>query len=908
MFSFPTDKEPIGMWKKLFYLIFGTKQERDAKKMRPLVEKINLFEPEISALSNDALQAKTQEFRDRLGKGEKLDDLLPEAFAVVRETSKRVLNMRHFDVQMMGGISLNNNMISEMKTGEGKTLVATLALYLNAITGKGAHLVTVNDYLAKRDALWMGPIYKFLGLSVGIINHEKSYQAEWTDISHYQVGAVEITRREAYSCDITYGTNNEFGFDYLRDNMSFALEQKVQRGHHFAIVDEVDSILIDEARTPLIISGPSEEATDLYYKIDKIIPRLTEAQVNDKKEPVEGTGDYAVDEKDRTAVLTEMGIQKVEGLLGIKDLYTPKNARIVHHVIQGIRAHKLYHLDVHYMVENGEVVIVDEFTGRKMPGRRWSDGLHQAIEAKERVTIKQEFQTLATVTFQNYFRMYEKLAGMTGTAETEATEFYSIYHLDVSVIPTNVTVTRKDHSDKIYLNENAKFKAITKDIEERHKKGQPILVGTVSVEKSERLSKLLNQHHIPHSVLNAKFHEKEAEIVAKAGQVGAVTIATNMAGRGTDIKLGEGVREAGGLCVIGSERHEARRIDNQLRGRSGRQGDPGESQFYVSLQDDLMRLFGMQNQMGMMQAFGFREEDEVQSKMLSRAIEGAQKRVEGRNFEIRKNLLEYDNVMNEQRIYIYGIRDRILKIRENLSLVDEFIGQVVNDYLSGMSNKQRPDAWDRDEIEKWFRFTFHTEARFDFNRSQGFDDAVDVIRARVRDAVWNRLDSVPEDIRGEGFKYVVLNVLDQRWKEHLRGIDYLQEGIGLHQYANKNPIVEYKLEAYELFQQMRATFMKESLSLMSRLEIQQNAAQELSQYESTPMRVQEVHSEVGQFDGAPQKPQTGQQGAKPQPVRRQEKPGRNEPCWCGSGKKYKNCHLEEDEHKERSAMSTPIQR
>ncbi len=536
----------MGLLLKLFYLIVGTKQEKDIKKMKPVVEKINSLEKEISGLSNSDLSKKTSEFKERLKKGEPLDNLLPEAFAVVREVSKRTLKLRHFDVQLMGGISLNNNMISEMKTGEGKTLVATLALYLNALSEKGCHLITVNDYLAKRDAIWMGPIYKFLELSAGVINHEKSYRIEWDDISQYIVKTVECGRKEAYNCDITYGTNNEFGFDYLRDNMVFSLEQKVQRGHNYSIVDEVDSILIDEARTPLIISGPSDEATDLYYKIDKFIPRLTEAQVNDKKEPIEGTGDYAVDEKDKSAVLTEMGIEKVEKLLGIKELYSPRNSNIVHHIIQAIRAHKLYQKDVAYVIENGEVVIVDEFTGRKMPGRRWSDGLHQAIEAKERVQIKQEFQTLATVTFQNYFRMYTKLAGMTGTAETEAQEFYSIYKLDVAVIPTNVAVARTDHSDKVYINENAKFKAIVRDVEERHKKGQPILLGTISVEKSEKLSKLLNQHRIRHNVLNAKFHEKEAEIIANAGLNGSVTIATNMAGRGTDIKLGDGVVEAGG--------------------------------------------------------------------------------------------------------------------------------------------------------------------------------------------------------------------------------------------------------------------------------------------------------------------------------------------------------------------------
>jgi len=887
----------MGLIKKLFELIFGTKQQKDIKKMMPIVEKINSLGADTSTLSNDQLAHKTIEFKERLGKSESLNDLLPETFAVVREVAKRTLNMRHFDVQLMGGIALNNNMIAEMKTGEGKTLVATLPLYLNALTGKGCHLITVNDYLAKRDAVWMGPIYKFLGLTVGVINHEKSYRIEWEDISQYKVFPIECSRKEAYLCDITYGTNNEFGFDYLRDNMCFSLQQKVQRGHYYAIVDEVDSILIDEARTPLIISGPAEEATDLYYKVDRIIPRLTEAQVNEKKEPIEGTGDYAIDEKDKTAVLTEMGNQKVEQLLGIKDLYSPKNSKIVHHVIQAIRAHKLYHRDVDYVVENNEVVIVDEFTGRKMPGRRWSDGLHQAIEAKERVQIKQEFQTLATITFQNYFRMYEKLAGMTGTAETEATEFYSIYKLDVAVIPTNKPMIRVDYPDKVYLNENAKYKAIIRDVEERHRNGQPILLGTISVEKSERLSKLLSQKNIRHNVLNAKYHEKEAEIIANAGLRGAVTIATNMAGRGTDIKLGEGVVELGGLHIIGSERHEARRIDNQLRGRSGRQGDPGSSQFYVSLEDDLMRLFGLDNQMGLMKSFGFTEDDEIQNRMISRAIENAQKRVEGRNFEIRKNLLEYDNVMNEQRIYIYSIRDRILDISNNYNIIDEFILNVVEDYINTFEKPQKPESLDRDAIERWFKYNFFAEVQLDLSHST-YDETIQTLCNKIKELVWNRLSNVPEEIRAEAFKYVVLNTLDSRWKEHLRNIDALQEAIGLRGYAQKNPIVEYKLEAYELFTRMRATFMLEALSLLSRIEIKTQVEFE---EEARQQAIREFHNEYDQFGTMKQ----GQQAApsKSEPLRKGTKLGRNDPCWCGSGKKYKMCHLEEDLRKERAAMA-----
>ncbi len=900
----------MNLFKKIFELIFGTKQQRDMKKLLPLVKQINDFEPAVSALNNDELRAKTAEFRERLEKGENIDSVMPEAFAVVREVSKRTLKMRHFDVQLMGGIVLHRGIIAEMKTGEGKTLAATLPMYINAISGKGCHLVTVNDYLAKRDAIWMAPIYKFLDLTVGVINHEKSYRIEWDDVSTYTMKAVECTRQQAYQCDITYGTNNEFGFDYLRDNMVFQPQAKVQRKHHYAIVDEVDSILIDEARTPLIISGPTDETTDLYYRIDKIVPRMTEAEVNEKKEPVEGTGDYTVDEKDRAVVLTEMGLQKAESLLGVNDIFSPKNSKMVHHVIQAVRAHKLYHLDVDYVLENGEVVIVDEFTGRKMPGRRWSDGLHQAIEAKERMEIKKEFQTLATITFQNYFRMYTKLAGMTGTAETEATEFYSIYKLDVAVIPTNVKVTRLDEADKIYINEKAKFNAIVRDIAERHAKGQPILVGTVSVEKSEKLGILLKRKNIRHNVLNAKFHEREAEIIRDAGMLGAVTIATNMAGRGTDIKLGEGVVEAGGLMVIGSERHEARRIDNQLRGRSGRQGDPGESQFYVSLEDDLMRLFGMDRQIGLMTRFGFSEEEEIQSKMISRAIERAQKRVETRNFEIRKNLLEYDNVMNEQRSYIYNIRDRILDIQNNMPVVEEIIDDVVESYLSGMPNPTRPDTWENDEIGMWFRINFFTDPDLDFS-DLTYKDAKDLMIATIKKLTWERLQNIPDQIRAEGFKYVMLNTLDTKWKEHLRNIDALQEGIGLRGYAQKNPIVEYKVEASNMFYGMRERFKLEGISLLSRLQIQANFETKEEDYEAVPTSTKTVHAEYGQFDSISSGSASQQNAAiagmhsKPQPVRKQAKPGRNEACWCGSGKKYKHCHMDEDLRKERTSRTAP---
>ena len=888
----------MGLGKKVMELIFGSKQEKDKKRFMPYVNRINGWEEEISKLSNDGLQRKTVEFQERLKKGEKLDDLLPEAFAVVREASKRTIGLRHFDVQMLGGMALHQGNIAEMKTGEGKTLVATLPMYVNALDGRGCHLITVNDYLARRDALWMGPIYRFLGLTVGVINHDISYRLEWDDLSKFTLKLVNCNRREAYHCDITYGTNNEFGFDYLRDNMVFAMRQKVQRKHNYCIVDEVDSILIDEARTPLIISGPSEEATDLYYRIDKFIPRLTEAQVNDKKEPIEGTGDYVVDEKDKTSLLTEMGIDKVEKMLGVKELYSPKNSKLVHHVLQGIRAHKLYHIDVDYVVENGEVVIVDEFTGRKMPGRRWSDGLHQAIEAKERMPIKQENQTLATITFQNYFRMYNKLSGMTGTAETEASELYTIYGLDVIVIPPNQLVVRKDFSDKIFINEKAKFDAIVRDVQEKHKKGQPVLLGTISVEKSEKLGILLKRKGIIHNVLNAKFHEKEAEIIMNAGMRGSVTIATNMAGRGTDIKLGPGVVEAGGLCVIGSERHEARRIDNQLRGRAGRQGDPGESQFYVSLEDDLMRLFGMDKRMGMMTAMGFTEEEEIQSKWISNAIEKAQKRVENRNFDIRKHLLDYDNVMSEQRVYIYGLRDKILEIQDNPNVIGDLIHEIVEDYIYEQTNgSKRPDAWDKFEIQKWLRNSFGIEKQIDFGNLE-YKQAMEEIVNSIRDMVWDRFVGVPEEVRYEAFRYVLLTVLDTKWKDHLRNIDSLQEGIGLRGYAQKNPLVEYKIEASHMFVALKSNFKAEAISLMARIRIESTAAKEEVYEEDKVQPTQTVHQEVGQFNRPKKSGNAATQSSNNQ-ARRMEKPGRNDDCWCGSGKKYKKCHMEEDESKER---------
>ena len=676
------------MLQAILKFFFGSKYERDIKKMRPMVDKINQLEPGMQKLDDDSLKAKTAEFRERFQNGESLDSMLAEAFAVVREASQRALGMRHFDVQLMGGMVLHNGSIAEMKTGEGKTLTSTLAIYLNAITGKGVHVVTVNDYLARRDAEWMMPIYKFLNLSVGFITANMRNDA----------------RRESYAADITYGTNNEFGFDYLRDNMVEHISYRVQREHYFAIVDEVDSILIDEARTPLIISGSADQDTAAYGRINRIIPRLQDKD------------DYEVDEKARSVLLTEIGVHKVEKLLEVDNLYDPQNVDLVHHVQQCLKAHTLFQKDVDYVVQNAEVIIVDEFTGRLMEGRRYSDGLHQALEAKEQVPIKEETQTLATITFQNYFRMYDKLAGMTGTADAEAEEFKKIYNLDVSVLPTNKPLARKDFADKVFRTVDEKFEAIADEVNDCHLKGQPVLLGTVSIENSEKLSRLLNQRGIPHSVLNAKFHEKEADIVKEAGFKGRVTIATNMAGRGTDIVLGEGVKEAGGLHIIGSERHESRRIDNQLRGRSGRQGDPGSSRFFLSLEDDLMRIFGSDRIAPIMQKLGMQEGEAIEHKMVSNAIERAQKRVEGHNFDIRKHLLEYDDVMNKQRQYIYEMRNQILNDENLDELISEFIDDTIDEkselYLPGKSLNN----WDFEGLNQWVEATF--DMKLDYSQEE----------------------------------------------------------------------------------------------------------------------------------------------------------------------------------------------
>lgn len=864
----------IGFLKK----IIGTKNEREIKRLMPLVERINGFEPAISALSDDDLRNKTSEFRAQLASGKTLDDILPEAFAVVREASKRVLKMRHFNVQLLGGIILHEGTIAEMKTGEGKTLVATLPVYLNALEGKGVHVVTVNDYLAKRDSQWMGKLYHFLGLSVGVIVH----------------GLTDEQRQVSYHADITYGTNNEFGFDYLRDNMKYELSQFVQRELNYAIVDEVDSILIDEARTPLIISGPSEESTDKYYKIDKIIPRLQKDL------------DYTIDEKARTVILTEEGNIKAERLLGAGNLYDPSNIELVHHILQGLKAHCLFRRDVDYVVKDGEVLIVDEFTGRLMPGRRWSDGLHQAVEAKEGVKIASENQTLATITFQNYFRMYAKLAGMTGTAETEAEEFAKIYNLDVQVIPTNQPMIRNDFADMIYKSEHGKFQAVISDIEENHALGRPILVGTVSIEKSELLSSMLKKKEIRHSVLNAKYHEKEAEIIAQAGRIKAVTIATNMAGRGTDIILGgnpsgiardmlkdneayteddlavalreaekqceadrETVVSSGGLHIIGTERHESRRIDNQLRGRSGRQGDPGSSRFYLSLEDDLMRIFGSDRISGLMGKLGMDDDVPIENRMVSRAIENAQKRVEAQNFDIRKHLLEYDDVMNKQRKEIYAYRKEILQSGDIKEKIHQMVGDIIDDIIAvHCPEDEHSEEWDLKGLKDSVYGAFSVAI-------EDLPDTLPAVKEMIFAEVSKTYDAKEHEAGAEMMRYLermmVLQAVDSQWKDHLLAMDHLKEGIGLRGYGQRDPLVEYKKEAFDIFSEMSGRISFEIISRLCKVQIQRSQEAEIT-------RTRRISLNYNRSDAV-----------SAQPVARGKKVGRNDPCPCGSGKKYKKC-------------------
>jgi preprotein translocase subunit SecA len=962
--------------------VIGTQNERELKKLRPLVGRINELEPSIRDLSDVAIREKTVEFRQRIEQGETLDDLLPDAFATVREAGRRALNMRHFDVQLIGGMVLHAGRIAEMKTGEGKTLVATLPAYLNALAGKGVHVVTVNDYLARRDSEWMGRIYRFLGMSVGVIQHDLN----------------DAERQVAYRADLTYGTNNEFGFDYLRDNMKFDLSHFVQRAHNFAIVDEVDSILIDEARTPLIISGPAEESTDLYYEVDRIIPRLSAGAVTqgnvkaEDRERLETTGDYLVDEKHKTVQLTETGMAKAEKLLahrlqaGSNGLYDPVNMPLLHHIHQGLRAHTLFKLDVDYMVKDGQVVIVDEFTGRLMPGRRWSDGLHQAVEAKEKVKIERENQTLATITFQNYFRKYKKLSGMTGTAETEAEEFMKIYNLDVIVAPPNRALLRKEEPDSVYRTEKEKYDAILKDIVEKQETGRPTLVGTVSIEKSERLSGMLKRSGVKHVVLNAKYHAQEAEIVAQAGRLANVTIATNMAGRGTDILLGgnaefmarqrtladqvaerlpkgeekfvddeefvyffhlenfyrvsrpeyermfaefksqtdtehERVVGLGGLHIIGTERHEARRIDNQLRGRAGRQGDPGSSRFYLSLEDDLMRIFGSERIAGLMQRLGMEEGVPIEHGMVSKAIERAQKQVEAQNFATRKHLLEYDDVMNKQRETVYSLRrellegkiqiaeDEVLDTRGYLMvLAEELIESLVETHAN---KEQDAEQWDLGALRRAMTELFGIEtAVLDavaLEQMPPGDMAETLYRLAVeRYEEKERIPGLDVSILRRVERDIMLQIVDAQWKDHLYSLDHLKEGIGLRGYGQRDPLVEYKKESFALFQAMKDRFDEEMVKYLWRIQpvmageeppavrqpVRRPPKITLSGGEASMSTTAGRQSVGAAVASRPPRPaRTGGDDAEVKTIRRDEpKIGRNDPCWCGSGKKYKKCH------------------
>jgi preprotein translocase subunit SecA len=915
--------------------IFGTKNDRELKRIAPLIQAINELEPRATALSDAQLRSKTDEFRKRITDGAGLDEVLPEAFAVCREASRRTLKMRHFDVQLIGGVVLHEGKIAEMKTGEGKTLVATLPLYLNALAGKGAHLITVNDYLAKRDAQWMGPLYRLLGLSVGVIQHEASFLFD----PAYEAADRRLqclrpaTRQEAYRADITYGTNNEFGFDYLRDNMVPDLSYAVQRELHYAIVDEVDSILIDEARTPLIISGQAEESTDLYYRVNTIIPHLKGTKADpvwseEQKAEVEQQYDYLVEEKSKTVALTAMGNAKVERLLNVDNLYDLSNMTVLHHVIQALKAHNLFHRDVEYVVKDGEVIIVDEFTGRLMPGRRWSDGLHQAVEAKEGVKIASENQTLASVTFQNYFRMYGKLAGMTGTADTEAAEFAKIYNLDVMVIPPNRKMVRTDHPDVVYRTEREKFNAIVEEIVELHKTGQPVLVGTISIEKSEKLSGLLKRQGVRHEVLNAKYHEKEAEIVAQAGRKGAVTIATNMAGRGTDILLGgnpdflfkkmliqnSGLSEeeksrwlskitsecevekkevvsSGGLHIIGTERHESRRIDNQLRGRSGRQGDPGSSRFYLSLEDDLMRIFGSERISGLMKRLGMEEGIPIEHRMVTRAIQNAQKRVEAHNFETRKHLLEYDDVMNKQREVVYELRRQVLRGDGLKELVQEVIEERVEALLDLYCPEETySEAWDVKGLSELLSRQFSTtmaEGEVDF-QAVGRDRLREILLEKVRAAYLKKEQEFGPPLLRQLERMVLLRVIDAYWKDHLLSMDSLKDGIGLRGYGQKDPLVEYKREGFEMFSGMVDRIKSDAVEQLFRIQMVREEPGRPAARRPMPAMMP-VRPALAAARPSPGIQNRGEPVAAA--MRRDgKKVGRNDLCPCGSGKKYKKCH------------------
>ena len=844
----------------LFSKVIGTHSEREVKRVIPIVDKIESLEPEMEKLSDEELRGKTAEFKKRLADKETLDDILPEAYAVVREASKRTIGLRHFRVQLIGGVILHQGRITEMRTGEGKTLVSTLPAYLNALEGKGVHIVTVNDYLAKRDAEWMGQIHEFLGLTVGVILNSMDNDE----------------RREAYNCDITYATNNELGFDYLRDNMVIYKEQLVQRDLHYAIVDEVDSVLIDEARTPLIISGSSGKSTKIYEACDNLVRQLkkgTEKELSKMdiimKEDNNETGDYVANEKEKTVNLTEQGIKKVERFFHLENLADPENLEIQHCVNLSLRAHALMHLDKDYVVKDDQVLIVDEFTGRIMPGRRYSDGLHQAIEAKEHVKVKRERKTLATITFQNFFNKYDKKCGMTGTALTEEKEFREIYGMDVVEVPTNLPVKRIDHNDSVYKTKREKLNAIVEDIVASHEKGQPVLVGTITIDASEELSQLLKKRGIPHKVLNAKFHELEAEIIADAGQVGAVTIATNMAGRGTDIKLGEGVTELGGLKIIGTERHESRRIDNQLRGRAGRQGDPGESKFYISLEDDLMRLFGSQNLMQMFNSLGMPEGEQIQHKMLNKAIERAQKKIESNNYGIRKNLLEYDQINNEQREIIYAERRKVLDgddMRDTIiSMIDELVEKYVNMVIG---DDQGPSEWNLKELNEILIPMIPVKPV----TGEGCGSKQELIQNLKEEAL--RLYETkeaefpePEQIR-EIERVVILKVTDSRWMDHIDDMDQLRQGIGLQAFGQRDPVVEYRLQGYDMFNDMTESIREETVKMLMHVRIEQKVERE----------------QVAEVTGT-----NKDDSANAPIVRKSEKISRNAPCPCGSGKKYKYC-------------------
>ena len=877
----------------LFKKIFGS-NEREVGKLQPIIDAINAFEPSISKLTDKELKNKTSEFKERISKGETLDDLLPEAFAVVREASKRVINERHFDVQLIGGIVLHQGKIAEMKTGEGKTLTSTLPIYLNAISGKGVHVVTVNDYLAKRDCNWMGSIFYFLGISTACIVHDHSYRYEPKIVDSDEVSVemenmLEITRREAYASDITYGTNNEFGFDYLRDNMVQSFDQMTQRELNYAIVDEVDSILIDEARTPLIISAPDMESTKLYQKFAQIVPRLKEKE------------DYEVDEKMKSVVLTESGISKVEQMLGVGNIYEPGKINYVHNLEQSLKAHVLFKLDKDYVVKDGQVIIVDDFTGRLMEGRRYSEGLHQAIEAKEGVEVQKESRTLATITFQNYFRMYKKLSGMTGTAISSAEEFFKVYKLEVMEIPTNKPMVRKDFSDMVYKTEKGKFNAIVEKIRETSKAGQPTLVGTIAIEKSEYLSALLNREGIKHNVLNAKQHEKEALIITTAGQKGSVTIATNMAGRGTDIKLGEGVRELGGLYIIGTERHEARRIDNQLRGRAGRQGDPGISQFYVSLEDELMRRFGGDKMKGMMDRLGLPEDQPIQNGIISKTIENAQNKIEGFNFDIRKHVLDYDDVMNKQREVVYKKRKETLEKESLKSELNDDISEEVEKLVSFHTAGDEFD-WNFDdlyaEVNNIFPIIEDNKKQFEIIKEDKAKNEIekrgalhDYLMDLAKSAYGQKEKEIGEEDMRRVEKAIALQTIDTLWMNHLDEIDYLREGIGLRGYGQRDPLIEYKREAFELFSHLMENIRSTVVRTIFR--VQATPTSQMQAEERKNLQFKGADSDAEQFAAAKQMQSSGgekSQLVKQKPIINDNRVGRNDPCPCGSGKKYKKCH------------------